>query len=197
MRRLQAIAQNGLNYTQNPFERERFEQVRAIAAEVAAGDDSPLEELAASFAAVSGHATPKIDVRAVAFRGEELLLVQGRDDGLWTPPGGWAEVGETPRAAAEKELREESGFAGRAVKLVGVWEVDVRGRPRWPFYGWKLVFLCELDETEPELPQASEILEVGFFSPDALPSLSGRIAPEQLAAAAAHARDPTLPTFFA
>jgi ADP-ribose pyrophosphatase YjhB (NUDIX family) len=171
--------------------------VRAIAAELAAGDDEPLEVLAASFASVSGHATPKLDVRAVAFRDDQLLLVRGRDDGLWTPPGGWAEVGETPRAAAEKELKEESGFTGRAVKLVGVWEVDARGRPRWPFYGWKLVFLCELDAVEPEPPQMSEILEVGFFSPSALPPLSGRIRPEQLAAAAAHAHDPSLPTFFA
>jgi ADP-ribose pyrophosphatase YjhB (NUDIX family) len=197
VRRLQAIAQNGLNYTTNPFERARFEEVREIAAELAAGDDAPLEELAATFAAVSGHATPKVDVRAVAFRGDELLLVRGRDDRLWTPPGGWAEVGETPRAAAEKELREESGFSGRAVKLVGVWEVDSRHRPRWPFYGWKLVFLCELGGGEPAPPQASEILEVGFFPPDVLPALSGRITPEHLAAAVAHARDPSLPSYFA
>ena len=197
MRRLQAIAQNGLHYTQSPFERERCEEVRAVAAEIAAGDDGAIEEVAASFASFSGHASPKVDVRAVAFRGDELLLVRGRDDALWTPPGGWAEVGETPRAAAEKELREESGYAGRATRLVGIWEVDSRGRPRWPFYGWKLVFLCELEDGDPEPPQASEILEVGFFPPDALPELSGRITAEQLDAAAAHHRDPSLPTWFA
>jgi ADP-ribose pyrophosphatase YjhB (NUDIX family) len=197
VRRLQAIAQNGLHYSENPFERERFEEVRAIAAELAAGDDAPVEELTASFASQSGHACPKVDVRAVAIRGDEVLLVRGRDDGLWTPPGGWAEVGETPRLAAEKELREESGYTGRAAKLVGIWEVDVRHRPRWPFYGWKLVFLCELEDGDPEPPQASEIVDVGFFPPDALPELSGRIRPEQIAAAAEHRRDPSLPTWFA
>jgi ADP-ribose pyrophosphatase YjhB (NUDIX family) len=191
VRRLQAIAQNGLHYTDNPFERERFEEVRAIAAELAASDDAPLEELLASFAAQSGHACPKIDVRSIAFRGEEVLLVRGRDDGLWTPPGGWAEVGESPRVAAEKELREESGYGGRAVDLLGVFELDVRGRPRWPFYGWKLVFLCELDDAEPAAHQAFEIAEVGFFAENALPELSGRIRGEHLALAFEHRRDPS------
>lgn len=191
MRRLQAIAQNGLNYSENPFERERFEEVRAIAAELAASDDAPLEELVSSFASQSGHACPKIDVRSIAFRGDEVLLVRGRDDGLWTPPGGWAEVGESPRATAEKELREESGYSGRAVDLIGVFEVDVRHRARWPFYGWKLVFLCELDDAEPAAHQASEIAEVGFFAEDALPELSGRIRREQLALAFDRRRDPS------
>jgi ADP-ribose pyrophosphatase YjhB (NUDIX family) len=192
VRRLQAIAQNGLHYTESPFERERFEEVRAVAVELAAGDDAPLEELAASFASQSGHACPKVDVRAVAIRDGEVLLVRGRDDGLWTPPGGWAEVGESPRRSAEKELLEESGYAGRAAKLVGLWEVDVRHRPRWPFYGWKVVLLCELGDADPLPHQASEILEVGFFREDALPELSGRIRSEQLALAFAHHRDPTL-----
>lgn len=197
MRRLQALAQNGLNYTQNPFERERFEEVRAIAAELAAGAEEPLEELAATFGSFSGHASPKLDVRAVAFRGDEVLLVRGRDDGLWTAPGGWAEVGESPRRSAEKELQEESGHAGRVVRLVGLWEVDVRDRLRWPFYGWKVVLLCELEPGEPSPPQASEILEVGFFALDDLPPLSGRITLEQLQAAAAHRGDPTLPAHVA
>lgn len=190
MRRLQAIAQNGLNYSESPFERERFEEVRTIAAELASSDDAPLEELVSSFAAQSGHACPKIDVRSIAFRGDDVLLVRGRDDGLWTPPGGWAEVGESPRAAAEKELREESGYTGRAVDLLGVFAVDVRHRSRWPFYGWKLVFLCELDGAEPAAHQASEIAEVGFFAEDALPELSGRIRPEHIALAFANRRDP-------
>lgn len=197
MRRLQAIAQNGLQYSDDPFERERFEEVRSIAAEMAAGSEEPLEALAATFATASGHACPKVDVRAVAFRADQVLLVRGRDDDLWTPPGGWAEVGETPRAVAEKELREESGYSGRVTKLVGIWEVDSRDRPRWPFYGWKLVFACDLDDLPPAWPQAAEVTEVGFFAPGDLPPLSGRIRREQIAAAWEHRRDPSLPSFVA
>src|SRR3954452_6464343 len=196
VRRLQAIAQNGLNYTESAFERERFEEVRAIAAELATSPDKGLESLAATFAAERGHACPKIDVRAAAFRDGRALLVRGRDDGLWTMPGGWAEVGESPRAAVEKELAEESGHGGRAERLVGVYEQDSRTRPRWPFYGWKLVFLCELHADTPVAPQASEITEVGFFALDDLPPLSRRTAPEHLAAGLAHARDASMPTHF-
>jgi ADP-ribose pyrophosphatase YjhB (NUDIX family) len=194
VRRLQAIAQNGLLYTQSDFERERFEEVRAIAAELAASAAEPLESLAETFAAERGHACPKLDVRGAAFRDGQVLLVRGRDDGLWTLPGGWAEVGESPRVAVEKELAEESGYRGRATKLVGIYEQDVRDRPRWPFYGWKLVFLCELVADAPSAPQASEITDVAFFAPDELPELSRRTPPAHLAAAFAHARDPGLAT---
>ena len=196
VRRLQAVAQSGLHYDPRPFDRERFEEVRAVAAEMAAAGDAPAEELLAAFAAETGHATPKLDVRACAFRDGRVLLVRGADDGQWALPGGWAEVGESPRVAVEKELREESGYRGRAVKLIGLYERDVRDRPRWPFHGWKVSFLCELDDADPEPPQATEIVEVGFFAEDELPELSERVLPSQLADAFAHARDPSRPADF-
>jgi len=115
VRRLQAIAQNGLLYSDSQFDRERYEELRAVAAEIAAVGGADPEQLVATFAAQGGHATPKVDVRAVAFREGRILLVRNRDDGLWSPPGGWVEVGERPSQAAEKELRDESGFSGRAV----------------------------------------------------------------------------------
>jgi ADP-ribose pyrophosphatase YjhB (NUDIX family) len=195
-RRLQALAQNGLYYASSPFDRERFEEVGAIAAEIAAMDGAPVEQLAARFAEESGHACPKLDVRAAAFRDGRILLVRGADDGLWTLPGGWAEVGESPRAAAEKELREESGYTGRAAKLIGVYERDSRDRPRFPFHGWKVYFLCELDPGGPDPPQASEVTEVGFFAADALPELSQRTPAAHLADVFAHARDAARPADF-
>jgi ADP-ribose pyrophosphatase YjhB (NUDIX family) len=197
VRRLQALAQSGLTYVETEFERERWEEVRAVAAALGGGlSGEDAEELVAGFAAEAGHATPKVDVRGVVFRGEEILLVRGLDDGLWTMPGGWAEVGESPRAAAEKELREESGYRGRAAKLIGVYERDARDRPRFPFHAWKLYFLCELEPGEPAPPQASEITEVGFFAPDELPELSQRTPSAHLADVFAHARDPARPTDF-
>jgi ADP-ribose pyrophosphatase YjhB (NUDIX family) len=170
--------------------------VRSIAVELAASDEGVLEELATTFAAEEGHACPKIDVRAAALRDGALLLVRGRDDNLWTLPGGWAEVGESPRTAAEKELREESGYRGRATKLVGVWERDLRDRPRWPFYAWKAYFVCDLEDGEPEPPHAIEVDEVGFFAPTDLPPLSRRTPMEHLSVVLAHVADPALPTVF-
>ncbi|HZQ82894.1 MAG TPA: NUDIX hydrolase N-terminal domain-containing protein [Gaiellaceae bacterium] len=195
-RRLQAIAQNGLHYSGSPFEHERYEAVRAIAAELAASELEPLESLVETFAAQTGHACPKIDVRAAAFRDGKVLLVRNVDDARWSLPGGWAETGESPRTSAEKELREESGYTGRATKLVGIWEQDSRDRPRWPFYGWKLAFLCELaDEATGEL-HAIEVDDVGFFGADELPELSVRSSAEQLRICFEHAREPSLPTVF-
>ena len=89
VRGLQSTAQSGLTYAQTPFERERWELVRRVASEMAgAAEGLEPEELAGRFAADSGHATPKVDVRGVVFRDGGLLLVRGLDDGLWTPPGG-------------------------------------------------------------------------------------------------------------
>jgi len=195
VRRLQAIAQSGLTYDPHPFHRERYEQIRDIAAEMAAGELEP-EALVAAFVSETGHATPKVDVRAAAFRDGRVLLVRGLDDGLWTLPGGWAEVGEKPSAAAEKELREESGHRGRAVRLIGMYERDVRGRGRFPFYAYKVYFLCELDDADPEPVQASEIIEAAFFAENDVPDLSPRTPPEHLTRAFAHLRDPSLPADF-
>ncbi|MCP9485671.1 MAG: NUDIX hydrolase N-terminal domain-containing protein [Gaiellaceae bacterium MAG52_C11] len=196
VRRLQAIAQNGLLYTDGPFDRERYAALRAITAEIAAAGGGEPEQLAATFAAQGGYATPKVDVRAVAFREDRILLVRNRDDGLWSPPGGWVEVGERPSQAVEKELREESGYSGRAVKLVGIYDLDLRSRPRWPFHGFTLVILCELESSEPGPLHAAEIDSADFFAEDALPPLSIRLAAEQVRAAFAHERDRTLPSAF-
>jgi len=196
VRRLQAIAQNGLLYSDSPFDRERYEALRAVAAEIGAADGAEPEQLAATFAAQGGQATPKVDVRAVAFREGRILLVRNRDDGLWSPPGGWVEVGERPSQAAEKELREESGFSGRAVKLVGIYDLDLRSRPRWPFHGFTLVILCELESSEPGPLHGAEIDGADFFAEEALPALSIRLAAEQIRTAFAHECDRTLPSVF-
>ncbi len=196
VRRLQAISQNGLLYSNSPFDRERYAELQGVAAEIAAAGGAAPEELRTTFAEQGGHATPKLDVRAAAFREGRILLVRNRDDGLWSPPGGWVEVGETPSRAAEKELHEESGYVGRAVKLVGSYGLDLRTRPRWPFHGITLLFLCELEAAEPEAIHLAEITDVEFFAEGALPSLSVRGSADQVAAAFAHSRDRTLPTAF-
>ena len=164
VRRLQAIAQNGLQYTSPPFERERWELVQKLAAEMAAREGEEAEPLAAAFAAEYGHATPKVDVRGVVFRDDRVLLVRGIDDRQWTLPGGWAEVGERPSEAVEKEVREESGYEVRAAKLLAVHDRDLRERPRWPVHRYKLFFLCKLVREEPGEPSPHETDGVGWFS---------------------------------
>ena len=134
-------------------------------------------------------------MRGLAFREDRVLLVRNRDDGLWSPPGGWAEVGESPSEAVTKEMREESGYDARPAKLIGVYVRDTRARERWPFYAYTLHFLCEV-AGEPAAPDAREVTEVGFFAEDALPGLSARIDADRLARAWNHSRDRSLPTHY-
>src|SRR5262249_39221068 len=103
VRRIQAISQTALTYAQDPLNRERYEELSRIAAEII-GRHSTLPEVVARacFAEQSGYTTPKIDVRAAIFRQGRILLVRERSDGLWTLPGGWADPGVSPSECAVK-----------------------------------------------------------------------------------------------
>ena len=81
----------------------------------------------------SDHATPKVDVRGVLLRDDAVLLVKERDDGLWSLPGGWAEVGESPKESVTRELLEESGFRVEVSRLLAVWDRSRHGLAPYPF----------------------------------------------------------------
>jgi ADP-ribose pyrophosphatase YjhB (NUDIX family) len=196
--RLQAIAQNGLAYQEpTEFDRDRYEQVRGIAAEMLAqGNGLAAEELVRVFASQSGHATPKVDVRGAVFRDDEILLVRERADGRWTLPGGWADVGESPSEAVTREVLEESGYATRATKLLALYDRDRHGHPPHPWHTWKVVFLCELLGEE-QRALGAETLAADFFPPDRLPELSlSRVTPRQIARFFEHREHPEWPTDF-
>jgi ADP-ribose pyrophosphatase YjhB (NUDIX family) len=199
--RLQAIAQSGLHYNPPVFERERYEQVRAIAAEMAAasgaGDPATVE---AVYTAQTGHATPKVDVRGVVFREGRILLVQEVrfDHGRWTLPGGWADIGSSPAENTAREVYEETGYHVRATKLLACFDRQRHAHPPHLFHIYKLFFRCELlsDERVPD-PHNAETGDIGWFEEDALPELSiGRVTSEQIARFFAHLRDPGLPAEF-
>ena len=92
----------------------------------------------------TGPATPKVDVRAAVFRSDEILLVKEPDDGGWSLPGGWADVGESASEAAVREVYEESGYRVRAFKLISDYDRDRQGYPPIPYHVYKLVFLCKI-----------------------------------------------------
>jgi ADP-ribose pyrophosphatase YjhB (NUDIX family) len=195
--RLQALAQDGLLFAQNPFDVERYGAVRQIAAKMmAAGSGWPTERVAGIFDGETGYATPKVDVRGVVLQEGRMLLVRERTDGRWTLPGGWADPGDTPSAAVEREIREESGYLARAVKLLAVYDRARQGhQPPHPFAIYKLFFLCEL--TGGQAQESDETDGVGFFGRDALPELSlARVTPRQLVRLFEHARHPEWPADF-
>lgn len=194
--RLQAIAQNGLLYATNPFDIQRYEAIRDIATEMmACGSDASFETIRGLFVAQSGYATPKVDVRGVVFQGETILLVRERADGLWTLPGGWADVGDQPAQAVEREVFEESGYQVRAAKLLAVYDVRRHDHPPRPFHSYKLFFQCELIGGAPTASDETD--EIGFFPENNLPPLSlGRVTPSEIARFFEHYRHPDWPTDF-
>jgi ADP-ribose pyrophosphatase YjhB (NUDIX family) len=197
-KQLQAIAQTGLHYGNHAFDIERYEKIQQIAAEMIATHTGVEPTLVLDmFQQEWGHATPKVDVRGVAFRDDQVLLVKERSDGCWTLPGGWADIGEPPSRAVEREVFEESGFEAKATKLLAVYERDHprHGHPPEPHHSFKLFFHCEIVGGSAQT--SNETSDVGFFGPDQIPPLSlGRVVPSQIARFFEHRYHPDWPTDF-
>ncbi|MCG8418101.1 MAG: NUDIX hydrolase [Proteobacteria bacterium] len=195
-RKLQWISQNGITYSRDPYDVERFRALGGLAAEIiAAHTDIDEAIIGDAFAREVGPSTPKLDVRAAVFRRDDILMVREREDGAWTLPGGWCDVGESPSCAAVREVKEESGYDARAVKLIAVFDKNCHDHPPGLFHTYKLIFLCEL--VGGEARDSIETSAAGFFAEDALPPLSEqRITRGQLGCAFAHHRDRTLPADF-
>jgi ADP-ribose pyrophosphatase YjhB (NUDIX family) len=196
-RKLQALAQTGLTFAVNDFDRERYHAVAEIAAQLMAEQSgTSVETFRQLFTQQNGYATPKVDVRAAAFREGKILLVQESSDGQWTLPGGWADVNDSPTEAVEREVREESGFAAKAIKLAAVYDRAKHPHtPPFPFHIYKLFFLCEI--TSGEARTSMETLAVDFFPPNQLPPLSAtRVLAEQIHQMFEHWKNPGLPTYF-
>jgi ADP-ribose pyrophosphatase YjhB (NUDIX family) len=195
-REIQALAQTGNHYATDDYQRERCRRLMEIAAEMIAGNiDVPFQSLLDSFRAQIGYATPKVDVRAAVFRDGKLLLVRERADGGWTMPGGWADVGDAPSLAAERETWEEAGFRVKARKVIGVYDANRLGTLE-VFHAFKIVFLCEVIDGEAR--PSKETSEVAFFAREEIPAvLSGeRTHPRHIADAFASEENPDRATVF-
>ena len=203
-REVQAVAQSGLAFTRDPYDVERYQALTALAARMmaalTAGDPDTLHRL---FAAETGYATPKVDVRGAVFdsQGRLLMVRETADQGRWTLPGGWADVNQTASECAEREVLEESGYSVRAVKLALVHDRGRQGHhPTGPFSIYKLFFLCDLldDTPDPAAGANIETSEARFFAESEIPQdlSTGRVLPHQIARLFVHRRQRELATEF-
>ena len=171
---LSAIARTGLGFTQSLYERERFEEVLKVAADmrVAAGHELAAEALVDEWLegvgeGVPGYVTPKVGVGAVVGNDKgEILLVQRAGSGLWLYPTGWADVGYSASEVAVKEVEEETGIEIEVVRLIAVFDALRLGFGRLPFY--LLLFHCRAIGGELKA-HPLECEDVGWFAEDALP----------------------------
>ena len=195
-RDLQSIAQNGLTFANDPYDIDRYSSVRRIAAEIlAAYADLPAEHVLGVLSSDDGYMTPKVDVRAAVFQNDRILLVRERSDGLWTLPGGWVDPGEAPSEAIEREVREESGYEVRAVKLLALFDRDKHDHPPLVHSVYKLFFQCDLIGGAPS--ESIETNGADFYSEKSLPGLSlSRVTTAEIFRLFEHYRQPHLPTDF-
>jgi ADP-ribose pyrophosphatase YjhB (NUDIX family) len=195
-REIQAIAQTGDAYALNDFQHQRYARLAEIAAEIIRSHTSLEQaEIYHAFQQQRGYATPKVDVRAAIFQEGKLLMVQEKTDDGWTLPGGWADVGDLPSQAAEREAWEEAGVTVRARRLVGLYDANRTGELEL-FHAYKLVFLCDFLSGTPKAGE--ETRAVAFFDRDQLPSiLSGeRTLPRHIEDAFACQQNSDLPVVF-
>lgn len=195
-RKVQAIAQNGLTFSRDPFDRTRYQELEQLTATMLSTElEIPLATARAFWEGERGYATPKVDVRGGVFRGAEVLLVRERADGRWTLPGGWVDVNDAPSAAVAREILEESGYRARAVKLAALVDRNRHPHPPGVHHIYKLFFVCELLGGSPAV--SAETDAVDFFPVGALPELSrGRVLAAQIERLYEHQLDRSLPTDF-
>lgn len=173
-RELAAIAQAGLTYTKDAFDKERFLRLKQIAGELL---QSPLRQPEFTWPAEIGYPTPKLDVRAAIFQGDQVLLIKETASNLWTLPGGWADVNESPGESVERECLEETGYEVKATALVSIIDRDRAGYPRHANTIYKMFFLCEIIGGQPTPNLESSQIE--FFDMASLPELDPHRAARQ------------------
>lgn len=194
--RLQALAQSGLTYTTNPFDIDRYQAIRELAVEIMAiYTETDLYVMRGIVDVQTGYITPKVDVRGAVFFNDDILLVKELVDGLWTLPGGWADVNESPSIAVQREVFEETGYNVLAKKIAALYDRNMHGHPPYLFHSYKIFFLCDLIGGQPRT--SIETGEALFFPQNKIPDLSlTRTTPEEVERMFYHYRHPDIPTDF-
>ena len=171
-KRIQAIAESGLHYTESEWDTDRYKELEKVAMEMISKiTDQPFEVVKVALPDRYGYKTPKIDVRAVLINPEnEILLVKERVDSRWSMPGGWCDIGFTPREVAEKEAQEEAGIILKAGRLLAVLDKKCHDHPEDLHYIYKIFIECSAEDYS--IATGMETLDVGFFKQDQLPELS-------------------------
>ncbi len=198
IKRLMALAETGIVYAANDFELERCQEQRQICLElIGEMAGKSLATLEAFYMPPVQYPTPKVDVRAFVLNDkDQVLLVRESMDGKWSIPGGWSDIGFSPKEVVEKEVFEEAGLSVKAKRLLAVWDKKCHPHPPAAYHIYKMVFFCEADDYS-LLNKGFDILDVAFFDLDRLPELSeNRILESQLKALWKSVKDKRIDTIF-
>lgn len=172
----------GYLYAHNGYDDERYQELKSINLELLnLITNNSLDKLCAFYLPIKEYPTPKIEVRGLLFnKNDEILMVEEKlDKGKWSIPGGWADIGFSPKEMIIKEMKEETGLDVRVTKVLAILDKKFYNHPEEPFYTYKIIFLCE--KISGNLRNTFDIDDVKFFSLNSLPPLSkARILKEQI-----------------
>jgi ADP-ribose pyrophosphatase YjhB (NUDIX family) len=180
-KQLQAIAQTGIEFTENPYDKERYLRIRELSVEIlneyTGIESSRITDL---FAGESGYQTPKVDVRAAIFNEQgQILMIREKLDNKWALPGGWADIELTLRDNIIKESKEEAGAEIVPKRIIGIFDRNTHVNDNFPYSAYKVFVEC--DFIKGEFISNIETSEHGFFTMENLPELSeGRNTREQI-----------------
>ena len=167
---IQSIAQIGLTYTKDEYDKERYEQLRNIASEMLSyKTDIPVDKVKNLFCNEQGYQTPKLDTRAAIFKDDKILLVHEKN-GFWSLPGGWVDILESIESNTIKEVKEEAGLDVVAKKVIAIQDRNKHNTPIYPYGVCKVFVECEV--MGGEFVENIETVEIGYFSIDNLPRLA-------------------------
>ena len=166
---IQSLAQAGLEYTDNVYDRERYERLREISAEMLSmKTDLSIDKVKELFCNETGYQTPKIDTRAVIFKDNKILLVH-ENNGTWSLPGGWCDVLESVGSNTIKEVKEETGLDVDAKKIIALQDRNKHNKPVYAYGVCKIFVLCEV--LGGSFAKNIETTEIKYFAIDELPEL--------------------------
>ena len=164
---IQSLSQIGLTYTKDVYDRERYQRLREISAEMLAKKtEVSIEKVKDLFCHETGYQTPKLDRRAAIFRNNKILLVH-ENNGTWSLPGGWCDVLESVKSNTEKEVREETGLNVKAVKIISIQDRNKHNKPVYAYGVCKIFVLCEV--INGNFVENIETTEIRYFSLQDLP----------------------------
>ena len=164
---IQSLSQIGLTYTKDVYDRERYQRLREISAEMLAEKtEVSIEKVKDLFCHETGYQTPKLDTRAAIFRNNKILLVH-ENNGTWSLPGGWCDVLESVKSNTEKEVREETELNVKAVKIISIQDRNKHNKPVYVYGVCKIFVLCEV--INGKFVENIETTEIRYFSLQDLP----------------------------
>lgn len=192
---LQSLAQAGLTYCKDPFDRERYERIREITAEMLSDKtDVSVEKVKELFCNETGYQTPKIDTRAAIFRDGKILLVR-ENNGKWSLPGGWCDVNVSVGENAVKEVSEEAGLDVTADRIIAVLDRAKHNLPVYPYGVCKIFVRCSV--IGGSFKKNTETTGFDWFDEENLPVLAEeKNNAEQIKMCFEAYRDPQLPVIF-